>query len=54
MKKKKSLQGGKREGAGRKPKYGEPTETIAFRVPVSKVEPVKALVNGFLKPFELD
>lgn len=31
--------------AGRRPKYDEPTTTIAFRVPVSKVEDVRALVK---------
>lgn len=40
--------GGKRKGSGNKPKYGEPTTTKAFRVPVSKVEELKAIVNAKL------
>jgi hypothetical protein len=35
---------GKRK-AGRPPKYDEPTTTIAFRVPLSKVEDVKYFVK---------
>lgn len=38
-------QGGKREGSGAKPKYNEPTTTIAFRCPISKVAELKKLVN---------
>jgi hypothetical protein len=41
----KSTRGGTRKGAGAKPKYSEPTTTIAFRVPVSKVERIKQLVK---------
>ena len=37
--------GGKRIGSGAKPKFGEPTTTIAFRVPVSKVDELKDMVN---------
>lgn len=44
-KKTKPKHGGKRPGAGAKLKYGEPTTTVAFRVPVSKVDDVKASVN---------
>lgn len=40
--------GGKRMGSGRKPKYKEPTKTIAFRVPVSKIEEIKKLIKDFL------
>ncbi len=32
-------------GAGRKQKYGEPTTTIAFRVPLSKVDEIKRIVK---------
>lgn len=42
-------QGGKRPGSGRKPRYDEPTDTIAFRVPVSKIEAIKRLVADYLK-----
>lgn len=39
--------------AGRKPKYNEPTTTIAFRVPKSKATEVKNIVNEQLKKYEL-
>lgn len=38
--------GGKRKGAGRKPKYNEPTKVISFRVPLSKIDEIKKLVNN--------
>jgi hypothetical protein len=47
--KKNNTHGGKRPNAGRKPKYNEATTTVAFRVPVSKVEQVKELVRKLLK-----
>ena len=50
MSKKKPTHGGKRKGSGAKPKYSEPTTTIAFRVPISKVEKIKQLVKDFLLP----
>ena len=37
--------GGARKGSGAKPKYSEKTTTIAFRVPISKVEEVKLLIK---------
>lgn len=40
--------GGKRENSGAKPKYSEPTKTTAFRIPISKIEEVKAVVNKML------
>jgi hypothetical protein len=45
---KKTKRGGKRKGAGR-PKKAE-TKTVSFRVELNKVEPLKKLVAGFLKP----
>ena len=45
MKGKKEKRGGKREGAGRK-NPGYETKTIAFRVPVQFVEPIKKLVKS--------
>lgn len=39
--------GGKREGAGRPKK--EPTVTISFRVPVSRLDEVKTQMSTFLK-----
>jgi len=41
--------GGKREGSGAKSKYGEPTVTIAFRVPKSKEEEAKNLIKHLKK-----
>ena len=38
---------------GRPKKYNEPTTTIAFRVPESKVKPITTLVNGKLKEWEV-
>ena len=45
---KKETRGGTRKGAGAKHKYGEPTKTIAFRVPVSRIEHVKRLLKTLL------
>lgn len=45
----KKQRGGKRKGAGRKPKYSEPTTTIAFRVPKSKVKQIEVTVKSLLK-----
>jgi len=43
--------GGKRESAGAKPKYNEPTKTTAFRIPISKIDEVKELVNRMLSGY---
>lgn len=45
----KQTRGGTRSNAGAKPKYNEKTTTIAFRVPMSKVDDIKALVADRLK-----
>jgi len=45
MENKKETRGGSRLGSGAKPKYGEQTTTIAFRVPVSKVNEIKKMVK---------
>jgi hypothetical protein len=54
VKREKPTRGGTRKGAGAKPKYNETTTTIAFRVPISKVEEIKSLVKTkliqYLKP----
>ena len=39
--KNKNKQGGKRKGAGAKPKYGEATTPVVTRVPVSKIDQFK-------------
>jgi hypothetical protein len=41
--------GGKRQNSGAKPKYGEPTKIVTFRIPESKVVKVKEIVKDFLK-----
>lgn len=48
-----SGKGGKREGSGRKPKFknDEETVTIAFRVPASKVEEIKAKIEKLLQRY---
>ena len=38
--------GGARKGSGAKPKYSEKTTTIAFRVPISKVDEVKEIIKN--------
>jgi hypothetical protein len=38
--------GGARQGSGAKPKYSEKTTTIAFRVPISKVDEVKEIIKN--------
>lgn len=43
--KKKSRAGGKRENAGRKGKFSEPTKPVAFKCPISKVEEFKTYAN---------
>jgi hypothetical protein len=37
--------GGKREGSGRKLKYGEPVKRLTFQVPESKAEEITELVQ---------
>ena len=46
MKHKKENRGGTRKGSGAKPKYNEKTTTIAFRVPISKVDEVKEIIKN--------
>lgn len=45
----KKKRGGNREGSGAKQKFGEPTTTIAFRVPESKAEEAREFVNSMLE-----
>ena len=52
MKKEIKKRGGKRAGAGAKCKYGEPTDTIAFRVPISKIVKLKTIIKTHLKTWE--
>jgi hypothetical protein len=48
------MRGGKREGAGMKPKYGEETAPIAIRVPKSRVREFRDFVNEKLKEWEVN
>ena len=45
--------GGKRKGAGAKPKYLEATKTIAFRIPISKEAEVKEVIKNLLNSYKL-
>jgi hypothetical protein len=49
MEKLKKQRGGTRQGSGAKPKYNEPTKTISFRVPISKIEVIKKMVTAELQ-----
>ncbi len=40
--------GGKRLGAGAKHKYGEPTTTVAFRIPKSHKDSIKKMIRLYL------
>lgn len=46
MKKKKN-----ERNAGRKPLYNEPTKTVGFKVPISKIEGFKKEVSEILKKY---
>lgn len=49
----KNIHGGKRQGAGPKFKYGEPTRNRTFRLPESKVSEIVELVTNKLKDYEI-
>lgn len=42
------LRGGKRKGAGRKSPFSEPTKTVSFRCPLSKIKELKLYVTNKL------
>jgi hypothetical protein len=46
--KKKEPRGGTRRNAGAKPKYLEPTKTVAFRCPISRIPELKIIVKANL------
>lgn len=50
---KKETRGGTRKNAGAKPKYNEPTKTISFRCPVSKVDEIKLIVHNQLTNWQI-
>jgi len=49
----KAKHGGIRKNAGSKPKYDEPTKTVSFRVPISKIEEIKLLITHKLSGWRL-
>lgn len=51
--KKRMPSGGKREGAGRKNKYGEETTIVNFKVPASKKEIFRKQASALLKKWEV-
>jgi len=50
-KKRKPGSGGPRSGAGRKMKFGEPTEVVSFVVPKSKRNKLKAEIQAKIDVF---
>jgi hypothetical protein len=50
---KKETRGGKRTGSGAKPQYEGPTETIAFRVPITHSGRIQVMVNNYLKELKI-
>jgi hypothetical protein len=44
-----SQRGGARPNSGRKLKYNEPTKTVTFRVPKSKIEFIKHTIKYMLE-----
>lgn len=49
---KQEKRGGSRKNAGAKLKYSEPTKTIAFRVPISKIDELKSIIKKYLQSYE--
>lgn len=47
-KRKMQLRGGKRKNAGRKSAFNEPTKTVSFRCPLSKIDELKLYVTAKL------
>ena len=45
QKKKQDFRGGKRINAGRKSAFSEPTKTVSFRCPLSKIDELKLYVT---------
>ena len=46
----KPTRGGTRQGSGRPSLYGEPTVKKNYRIPISKVDEVEALLKSYKKP----
>ena len=51
--KKNKKRGGVRTGAGRKPKFSEPTKPVAFKCPISKIEEFKEYGNSKLSEWSV-
>lgn len=49
---KKKKHGGFRQGSGAKPKYGEKTKTVSYRVPLSKVNEFNIASKNLLKTYQ--
>jgi len=47
------LRGGKRKNAGRKSPFSEPTKTVAFRCPMSKVDELRLIVKSKLSEWSV-
>lgn len=47
------MKGGKRNNAGRKPLYDEPTEPLTMKVPGSKKKEIKQKFQQVLKPYQI-
>jgi len=52
-KRKMQLRGGKRKNAGRKSPFSEPTKTVAFRCPMSKVDELRLIVKSKLSEWSV-
>lgn len=50
---KKEKRGGKRLNSGRKPAFSEPTKTVSFRCPVSKIDELKLIVKSTLSKWSI-
>ena len=48
----KPTRGGARQGSGAKPKYGEKTDTVAFRCPISKIPELRQIVKSKLSEWK--
>ena len=46
----KPTRGGTRQGSGRPSLYGEPTVSKNYRIPISKIGEVEALLDSYKKP----
>jgi len=53
IKKSEKKSGGKRKNAGRKSAFNEPTKTVAFRCPLSKVDKLKLVVKSKLSEWSV-